>query len=68
MTHSTPAHTVAKPRPALAALSPIWELIFISESLIGLFGGFASIGLSFLSALTSLTLALAELFGGPAET
>ncbi|NUM56124.1 MAG: hypothetical protein HUU46_20985 [Candidatus Hydrogenedentes bacterium] len=68
MTHPTSAHRFAKARPALAALSPIWELIFISESVLGLFGSFASIGLSFLSAVTSLTLALAELFGGATES
>ncbi|MCC6153531.1 MAG: hypothetical protein IT367_07210 [Candidatus Hydrogenedentes bacterium] len=49
--------------PARAALTPIWEFIFISESFLGLFGGFAGIGLQFLSALTSLTLALADFFG-----
>ncbi len=56
-----------KQRPAKAALTPIWEFIFISESFLGLFGGFAGIGLEFLSAITSLTLALADFFGGPSS-
>ena len=61
------ARTV-KHRPAFAALTPIWELIFIFESLLGLFGGFAGIGLQFLSAVTSLTLALADFFGESSES
>ena len=35
---------------------------------LGLFGGFAGIGLQFLSAVTSLTLALADFFGESSES
>ena len=68
MNKQPPARTFSKQRPALAALSPIWELIFLSESLLGLFGSFASLGLGFLGGVTSLVQALADLFGSPSVT
>lgn len=67
MNHSRTILSVKK-GPAKAALTPIWEFIFISESFLGLFGSFAGIGLEFLSAITSLTLALADFFGGSSES
>lgn len=57
-----------KRRPSPAALSPIWELIYISESVLGLFGTFAGFGLQFLGGITALIEALASLFGSPAQT
>lgn len=57
-----------KQRPAPAALSPIWELIYISESVLGLFGTFAGFGLQFLGGITALIEALANLLGSAAQT
>jgi hypothetical protein len=54
---------VTKRRPSTAALSPIWELIFISESLLGLFGSFAGFGLQFLGSITALVEAVADVKG-----
>lgn len=54
--------------PARAALSPIWELIFISESLLSLVGTFFGFGLQFLSGITAFTQALAGLKGDSGES
>ena len=68
MKHATHLRTVTKRRPSSAALGPIWELIYISESLLGLFGTFASFGLQFLGGFTALAQVLADLKGGSSQT
>jgi hypothetical protein len=68
MKHATHLRTVTQRRPSSAALSPIWEFIYISESLLGLFGTFASFGLQFLGGFTSLAQVLADLKAGPPQT
>lgn len=54
--------------PSPAALTPLWELFFLSESFLGLLGSFAGLGFQFLGGITSLVQALADLFGGSSQT
>jgi hypothetical protein len=68
MKHHFHLRSVTRRRPASAALSPIWELIFISESVLGLFGTFFGFGLQFLSGITAFTQALAGLKGDSSES
>lgn len=59
---------LTRQRPASAALSPIWELFYLSESLLGLLGGYAGLGLQFLGGITAFLQVISDLKGGPSQS
>lgn len=68
MKRHTHLKIVTRQRPASAALSPVWELFYLSESLLGLIGGYAGLGLQFLGGITAFLQVISDIKGGPSQS
>ena len=68
MKQTSHLRSVSRQRPSAAALSPIWELFYLTESFLGLFGTYAGLGLQFLNGYTSLAQTILSLKGGSSQT